>query len=114
MKISKKILLVGILWAALASCKKSKLMDADSEGLNRLSFQETGGSGPSPGNFSSEKKANLNVIYFIPADLCPSPNYQKRLSELLLWGQNWYKEQMALNGYPDKTFGLYTDAEKKM
>ncbi|NII81140.1 MULTISPECIES: discoidin domain-containing protein [unclassified Pedobacter] len=62
--------------------------------------------------YTSDRKYNLNVIYFIPSDVIPPANYQKRLSELLLWGQNWYKEQMALNGYPNKTFGLYTNAAK--
>ncbi|MBO9675294.1 MAG: discoidin domain-containing protein [Sphingobacteriaceae bacterium] len=62
--------------------------------------------------YTSDRKYNLNVIYFIPSDVIPPANYQKRLSELLLWGQNWYKQQMALNGYPNKTFGLYTNAAK--
>ncbi len=62
--------------------------------------------------YASDRKYNLNVIYFIPSDVIPPANYQKRLSDLLLWGQNWYKQQMALNGYPNKTFGLYTNAAK--
>lgn len=63
-------------------------------------------------NYVSDRKYNLNVIYFIPSDVIPPANYQKRLSELLLWGQQWFKDQMALNGYPNKTFGLYTNEAK--
>ncbi|NQX39408.1 F5/8 type C domain-containing protein [Pedobacter steynii] len=113
MKISKTLFLLGMLCTALTACKKSDVPATGAEVPSPVATLPTGTSGPSPGTFSSDKTYNLNVIYFIPADVAPVANYQKRISELLLWGQNWYKEQMALNGYPNKTFGLYTDAQKK-
>lgn len=52
---------------------------------------------------------NLNLIYFVPSDLDTLPNYRKRLSDLMIWGQNWYKGEMNRNGYGNKTFGLLPD-----
>jgi hypothetical protein len=113
MKNSKTMLLLGMLCTAFIACKKSDLPAEVTEVPAIRRTLEAGASGPSPGDFSSDRTYNLNVIYFIPADVTPIANYQTRLSDLLLWGQNWYKEQMALNGYPNKTFGLFTDAAKK-
>ncbi len=48
----------------------------------------------------------LNIIYFIPKDLDAVPGYEKRLSRLFLWAQNWFEKQMYQNGYPNKTFHL--------
>lgn len=59
------------------------------------------------GNYSSNHIHNLNIIYFVPNDLDTLPGYQTRLSKLMLWGQNWYKSEMARNGYPGKTFGMF-------
>lgn len=73
--------------------------------LNRIS-------GHSAGNFSSDQTYNLNVIYFIPSDLDPASGFQQRLSTLMLWTQDWFKQQMHQNGYPNTTFGLFTNAAK--
>ncbi|HTG55613.1 MAG TPA: hypothetical protein VL943_05070, partial [Niabella sp.] len=48
----------------------------------------------------------LNIIYFVPKDLDTVPGYEKRLSTLLLWAQNWFEKQMLQNGYVNKTFQL--------
>lgn len=69
-------------------------------------------SGPTPGTFTSDRQYNLNLVYFIPTDAPAIIDYQKRLSELMLWGQNWFKTQMSLNGYGNKTFGLFANASK--
>jgi hypothetical protein len=53
---------------------------------------------------------NVNIVYFVPNDLDTLTGYRKRLSDLLLWGQDWYKQEMSRNGYPDKTFGLASDS----
>jgi hypothetical protein len=68
--------------------------------------------GSTTGTNTTDREYNLQVVYFVPKDLEPIMGYETRLSELMLWGQNWYKEKMAAYGY-DKTFGLYTDADKK-
>lgn len=52
---------------------------------------------------------NVNVVYFVPNDLDTITGYRKRLSDLLLWTQNWYKQEMNRNGYGNKTFGLADD-----
>lgn len=97
---------------AFSACKKEEQTE------NALSIQSnalgaaSGISGPTPGIFTSDKNRNLNLVYFVPNDVDTVANYQKRLSELMLWTQNWYKEQMALNGYADKTFGMFTNAGK--
>lgn len=52
---------------------------------------------------------NLNLIYFVPNDLDTLAGFRKRLGDLMLWGQNWYKGEMQRNGYGAKTFGLLPD-----
>lgn len=64
--------------------------------------------------FSSDHLYNLNVIYFIPNDLDTIPGYEKRLSEILLWGQDYFADEMDSNGYPGKTFGLLTNAQNRV
>ncbi|NQX38213.1 F5/8 type C domain-containing protein [Pedobacter steynii] len=68
--------------------------------------------GTTPGTNLTDREFNLQVVYFVPKDLEVIKGYETRLSELMLWGQQWYKEKMAIYGY-DKTFGMYTDAAKK-
>jgi len=52
---------------------------------------------------------NVNIVYFVPNDLDTLAGYRKRLSDLLLWTQDWYKQEMNRNGYGNKTFGLADD-----
>jgi hypothetical protein len=65
---------------------------------------------PYKANFTSTQPRNLNVVYFVPSDLDTLKDYQRRLSELLLYDQNWYKKEMNRNGYGNKTFGLLADS----
>jgi hypothetical protein len=60
-------------------------------------------------NYSSSRPYNLNVVYFVPNDIPLDPTYKTRLSTLMLWGQNFYKQNMINNGYGAKTFGLFTE-----
>ena len=56
---------------------------------------------------------NLNLIYFIPNDITPPADYERRLSELLLWVRDFYAKNMEKNGYGYRGFGLRTlDAER--
>jgi len=64
-------------------------------------------------NYTSDNAYNLNVIYFIPTDNPAVPDYENRISGILLHGQAFYKKWMNLNGYGDKTFGLLVDKAKK-
>ncbi len=54
-----------------------------------------------------EKNAhNLNVIYFTGNDAEPTPESDRRLSELLLHLQQYYGKEMARNGFGNRSFGL--------
>ena len=54
----------------------------------------------------------LNVIYFLPQGDRPVEGYESRLSDLLLYVQNFYREEMKRNGFGDKTFGLEKTPDK--
>lgn len=48
----------------------------------------------------------LNVVYFIGNDAEPVADYERRLSELLLYLQQFYGREMDRNGYGKRSFGL--------
>lgn len=48
----------------------------------------------------------LNVIYFVGNDNEPEKDYQRRLSELLLYLQQFYGKEMVRNGFGNRSFGL--------
>ncbi len=48
----------------------------------------------------------LNVVYFIGADREPVADYERRISELLLYLQQYYGKEMARNGFGHRAFGL--------
>ncbi|WP_293312604.1 discoidin domain-containing protein [Pedobacter sp. UBA5917] len=60
------------------------------------------------GNIVTQTR-NLAVVYFIPSDLDTLPNWKKRLSDVMLYAQNWYGTNMNNAGYGFKTFGLKQD-----
>ena len=63
-------------------------------------------------NYTSSAKYNLNIVYFIPKGSSNRVNSHKRLSEILLQGQEFYKKNMLSYGFGEKTFNLLVDAEK--
>ena len=48
----------------------------------------------------------LNVVYFLGSDTEPGPDYERRLSELLLYLQQFYGREMQRHGYGARSFGL--------
>ena len=48
----------------------------------------------------------LDVVYFIGADREPVADYERRISELLLYLQQYYAREMARNGFGYRAFGL--------
>lgn len=55
----------------------------------------------------------LNVVYFIPTDFVSAyqtndSTIKSNVSVATLFAQLWYKKQMELGGYSDKTFALFT------
>lgn len=54
-----------------------------------------------------EKTARqLNIVYFLGSDTEPVPDYERRLSELLLYLQQFYGKEMQRHGYGARSFGL--------
>lgn len=54
-----------------------------------------------------EPTANhLNVIYFVGNDREPLADYERRISELLIYVQQYYGKEMARNGLGNRSFGL--------
>ncbi|PXY01723.1 hypothetical protein DF185_09660 [Marinifilum breve] len=64
-------------------------------------------------NYSSVAKYNLNVVYFIPTDVKERKDSHRRLSEILLHGQAFYRKYMKEYGFGDKTFNMLVDQEKE-
>lgn len=48
----------------------------------------------------------LHVVYFLGSDTEPVPDYERRLSELLLYLQQFYGREMQRHGYGARSFGL--------
>lgn len=74
----------------------------------------------SPGNtdqgdtVQQEVPFALNVVYFLPADMQPVEGYRQRLSDILLYTQKFYGDEMHRNGFGKKTFGLRKEADGKV
>ncbi len=66
---------------------------------------------PPQEEFSQPSQSQLNVIYFIPNDVEPHEDYQERLTWALLHMRTYYAEQLKLNGFEEKKFGLQEDPE---
>ena len=60
--------------------------------------------------YSSAQPYNLTIVYFLPNDVPLDTTYETRLSALMLYGQNFYRQNMIANGYGSKTFGLFTQS----
>ncbi len=52
----------------------------------------------------------VNVVYFLGNDNEPEPDYERRLSELLLYVQQFYGKEMQRNGMGARSFGLRREA----
>ncbi|GAB3651581.1 hypothetical protein GCM10028791_20570 [Echinicola sediminis] len=48
----------------------------------------------------------LNVIYFLPNDMAPHLEYERRLSGALKHMQDYYAQQLLSHGFGNRTFGL--------
>ena len=57
-------------------------------------------------SYSSDFPYQLNVIYFVPRDLRELPQYQQRLSTILLSAKAFVKKNMAEKGYGNNEMGL--------
>lgn len=41
----------------------------------------------------------LNIVYFLGSDTAPVPDYERRISELMLYLQQFYGKEMQRHGY---------------
>ncbi|MFI3243302.1 MAG: hypothetical protein R3Y56_03495 [Akkermansia sp.] len=62
--------------------------------------------GPEIETLSDLSAYQLNVVYFLGSDREPIEGYQERISELLLFGQEFYGMEMQRNGFGFRSFGL--------
>lgn len=62
-------------------------------------------------NYSSTAPHNLNIYYFKAADVPLDTSYLRRHSQMFLWLQQYYGQQMQARGYGFKTFGLWTTSD---
>lgn len=53
----------------------------------------------------------LNVIYFTGNDMAPTADASRRISELLVYLQQYYGKEMARNGFGKRSFGLSRTAD---
>lgn len=96
--MKKMILFVLTSVFFLTSCKK------DLYRVNPNLIKTTDG-------FSSDRARNLNLIYFVPNDLDTLPNYERRISDIMLWIKRFYQNEMTRHGYANKTFGMFVNSD---
>jgi len=65
-------------------------------------------------NYSSSAEYNLNVVYFLPTDVKERKDSHRRLSEILLHGQAFYRKYMKEYGFGDKTFNMLVDRQRNV
>lgn len=99
-------LLAGVIFAY--GCKKSEITSTEPTTANPHKKSSTTQSLA----FTSDRTYNLNVVYFIPSDYDTLTNYRTKLSEVMNYVQEWYKDEMTRNGYTNKTFGLMKDGSE--
>ncbi len=63
-------------------------------------------------NYSSSAKYNLNVVYFLPTDVEERKESHRRLSEILLHGQNFFEKNMQEYGFGNKSYNMLVDQAK--
>ena len=62
--------------------------------------------------YTSSAQYNLNVIYFVPNDISERQQWHRRLSEILLQGQDFVLKHMKDYGFGDKTVNMMVDEAK--
>ncbi len=65
-------------------------------------------------NYKSENPYALNVIYFVPKKMRFMPDYEKRISGVLLHVKNFIDSEMKRNGYPNNKMGLMVNDKKQV
>jgi len=102
----KAFLLNGLLVLILLSSCSKETEPTDNKPDNEVETTEE------TFNYSSSSAYNLNIIYFIPQGSSNRLDSHRRISEILLQGQAFYKQNMMSYGFGEKTFNLLVDSEK--
>lgn len=98
MKI-KPLYFLLFLALAFSSCKKTPEFRL-AQDLGPTSVDTT---------YTSDRDKNLTLVYFIPADLDTLAGWHKRLSDIFIYGQGYFGNNMQARGYGYKTYGLLKD-----
>lgn len=107
MKKLRNIIIIFSSTILLNCCTTNQTGEVDDE-------KENSGGESTQLEYSSEYQHNLNVIYFIPSNRSPNPDYHLRLSKILLNGQNFFNSWMKHWGYGDESFGILKNQDKKL
>jgi hypothetical protein len=94
-----KIVLINLL-LLFVSCREDTMENEIAANTEVKSSKVTLGA------YTSPLPYNLNVVYFIPSDVPARPEYERRVSEFLLAGQEYFRQNMYNWGYGNRTFGL--------
>lgn len=54
---------------------------------------------------------NLNIVYFSPSDQQPFADSDRRINDIMLWVQEFYRKEMIRNGFGNRTFGLNKNSD---
>ncbi|MCQ0112075.1 discoidin domain-containing protein [Zhouia amylolytica] len=74
-----------------------------------LTYEHLKGTEDPEPDYRSDMPYNLNVVYFYPKGTQPHPKYQKRLSGVLTFWQEYLADELASYGYESRKFGLLRD-----
>ncbi|HIC8645618.1 TPA: discoidin domain-containing protein [Elizabethkingia meningoseptica] len=99
-------LLMSSLWAVLLACTLNSCK-TDVMGSEESSLQPSAKtSNVSLTNPWKNNPYKLNLIYFVPNDVDTIPDYQKRLSNIMLQLQKFYGDNLNRAGFGNTSFGL--------
>ncbi|WP_109098061.1 discoidin domain-containing protein [Aquimarina sp. AU58] len=98
-----KLYLSIFLIFGLFSCSKEKI----TEDLSVIKLN-------SVKNINTQNQHTLNVVFFEPTDVSVNQAFLDRVSNVMLYIQEWYAVQMDAQGYGKKTFGLNINSNGKV
>ena len=96
-----KLILISVILIILQSCGESTT-DGGTAVIDPIPAN-------SDAQYSSDLPYQLNVFYFIPKDLRALPQYQERISSILLNAKQFIKKNMTEKGYANSSMGLLVD-----
>jgi hypothetical protein len=102
----RKLIIYLTLAIALSACTKHLESDLTLSTKGQATSLDSG--------YTSDHPYNLNVVLFVPNDMQLNPDYEDRISETLLYEQNYIADWMEKWGYGRKTFGLKKNAAGKV